>query len=302
MKRYTTLAAILLAFGFSLRSQQESATQVQLAHFHHVHLNTTNPDAAIEFYTRHFNSEKAEFGGNLNAVRTQKSWLVFNKVDHAPPSDIVSAIYHIGWGAEDMKAEYQRQLDLGAKFETHLTDGADLFGNGNPGRAYFAYVDGPDHALIELNTTNNHVFQHVHLLSTDPVAAAQWYSKEFGLTPGAGGPGRTERRVVNGLQVFPMTSVRIDNVNFIWFPKEFASEGVYKKQWEGRKDFASPRGRVIDHFAFSVDDLETSLARLKKDGVRVLELPHRIFGGTMKSAFIEGPDKVQIELVESFGR
>jgi hypothetical protein len=122
------------------------------------------------------------------------------------------------------------------------------------------------------------------------------------LPGGLGGLGRSEKRVVNGLQVFPMTSVRIDNVNFIWFPKEFASEGVYKKQWEGRKDFASPRGRVVDHFAFSVDSLDETLARLKKDGVGVLEPPRKSLGGKLKSALIEGPDKVQIELVEGEAR
>jgi catechol 2,3-dioxygenase-like lactoylglutathione lyase family enzyme len=290
--RHAILAAALLASRAPAR---------QVVHFHHVHLNSMNPDAAIDFYTKHFNSERAKFAGTMNAVWTQRSWLLFNKVNQPPPSDVVSAIYHIGWGAEDMKAEYQRQLDLGAKFETPLTDGADLFGSGNPGRAYFAYVDGPDHALIELNTTNNHVFQHIHLLSADPVATVQWYAKEFGLTTNVG-PGRGERRVVNGLQVFPMTSVRVDNVNFIWFPKEFASEGVYKKQWEGRKDFASPRGRVIDHFAFSVDNLDMALAQFKRDGVKVLQPPRKTLGGKLNSAFIEGPDKVEIEIVEGEAR
>src|SRR5262249_37757140 len=105
-----------------------------------------------------------------------------------------------------------------------------------------------------------------------------------------------------GLQVFPMTSVRVDNVAFIWFPREFASEGVYKQQWEGRKGFASPRGRVIDHFAFSVENLDEALARLKKAGVKVLEPPRKILRGTLKSAFIEAPDNVQIELVDGEAR
>jgi catechol 2,3-dioxygenase-like lactoylglutathione lyase family enzyme len=284
-----------------------TASCQQLAHFHHLHLNSTDPEAAIEFYTKHFNSERSRFGGSqpgaaMDAVWTQKSWILFNKANQAPPSEIISSIYHMGWGAEDMKAEYQRQLELGAKFDTPLTDGADLFGNGNPGRAYFAYVDGPDHALIEINTTNNHVFQHIHLLSADPIAAAEWYAKEFGAAPGFGSAANRERRVVNGLQVFPMTSVRIDNVNFIWFPKEFASQGVYKKQWAGRRDFVSPRGRVIDHFALSVDNLDEALARLGRDGVKVLERPHPVLGGKLKSAFIEGPDKVEIELVEGNAR
>ena len=98
MKPVTMAAVAVLGIG---------AQAQQLVHFHQMHLNSTNPDAAIEFYTKHFRSEPARFGG-MNAVWTQKSWLLFNKVKQAPPSDVVSAIYHIGWGAEDTKAEYQR--------------------------------------------------------------------------------------------------------------------------------------------------------------------------------------------------
>jgi catechol 2,3-dioxygenase-like lactoylglutathione lyase family enzyme len=278
MKRLSYLAALPLL-----------AHAQQLAHFHHLHLNSTDPASAIEFYTTHFASERARFAG-MDALRTQNSWILFKKVTQPPPFEILSAIYHMGWGAEDMKAEYKRQLSLGAKFDTPLTDGADLFGNGNPGRAFFAYIDGPDHALIEINTTNNHIFQHIHLLSADPIAAAAWYQKEFGGTPGFSSPANRERRVVNGLQVFPMTSVRIDNINFIWFPKEFVSEGVYKKLWQSRTNFASPRGRVIDHFAFSVDNLDESLARFQHDGVKILQR-------NSDSAFIQAPDNVEIEIV-----
>src|SRR5215471_17782743 len=95
---YFMLSAALL--GLHAHAQQ-------IAHFHHVHLNSVNPEAAIEFYTKHFNSEAGKFAGSMNAVWTQKSWLLFNKVAHAPPSAVVSSLYHIGWGAEDMKTEYQ---------------------------------------------------------------------------------------------------------------------------------------------------------------------------------------------------
>src|SRR5437764_14286946 len=72
------------------------------AHFHHLHLNTTDPAKAIEFYTRTFDCEKARFAGVLDAVWAQKSWLLFTKVSTPPPSDIISTIWHFGWGAEDM--------------------------------------------------------------------------------------------------------------------------------------------------------------------------------------------------------
>src|ERR1022692_1807255 len=80
------------------------------AHFHHIHLNTTDPAAAIDFYTRKFDCEKGNFAGQADAVWAQKSWMLFTKVKDAPPSDIVSAIWHFGWGAEDMPAIYKKDL------------------------------------------------------------------------------------------------------------------------------------------------------------------------------------------------
>jgi catechol 2,3-dioxygenase-like lactoylglutathione lyase family enzyme len=289
-------ATVALCFS---QQQGSPPAQAQLAHFHHVHINAIDPEASIRFYTSHFNSERVKLGGTIDAVWAQKSWLLLNKVNRPAPSEVVSSIYHIGWGAEDMKTEYQRQLSMGTKFETPLTDGADLFGNGNPGRAYFAYVEGPDHELIELNTTNNHDFQHVHLLSDDPVGVTEWYLKHFGTTSRLPLPSR-DPRVVNGLQVFPMVSTRMDNVNMIWFPKEFG-RGVYPKAWTGRTKFETPRGRVIDHFAFSVDNLDETLTRMEKDGVKVVERPSLKLD-KFKSAFIEAPDNVQVELVEGHAR
>jgi hypothetical protein len=84
--------------------------------------------------------------------------MLFQKVATAPPSEVVSTIWHFGWGAEDMKAAYQKQLDSGPTFATPITDISDI-GGGPPdtGRFFYAYVLGPDGALIELNTA-----QHDH--------------------------------------------------------------------------------------------------------------------------------------------
>ena len=143
-----------------------AAQEPPKAHFHHIHLNATDPAAAIDFYTRKFDCEKGKFAGQ-DAVWAQKSWILFTKLKDAPPSEIVSAIWQFGWGAEDMPATYKRQIDSGTKFETPITDISDLVGK-PPGSFFFAYVDGPDHALIELNTAAHHHFGHVHLLSEDP--------------------------------------------------------------------------------------------------------------------------------------
>lgn len=262
------------------------------AHFHHVHLNVVDPKAAIEFYTTKFDAEKGRFAGLVDAVWAQKSWLLFTKVSTPPPHEIVSTIWHIGWGAEDMPATYKKQLESGTKFETPLTDISALVGQpANSGKFFYAYVDGPDHALIELNTANNHRFGHMHLLSADPVAAAEWYEKHLGI-PARKNP---KERIYEGFPVGPSASLQADNVNIIFFPMGYAKK-QWPDLWKDRSGFETTKGRAIDHVGFSVDNLQETVDRLRAEGVKVTAEPRAI--GKVKFAFVEGPDKMSIELVE----
>ena len=269
--------SVLCAFvlGSALASAQ------QLAHFHHLHLNSTDPAAAIQFYTTRFECEKASYKG-VDAVKAGKAWLLFNRTDAAPPSALVAALWHFGWGAEDMKTTYQKQLDLGTKFHTPITDISDLAMR--PG-FYYAYVDGPDHALIELNTANHHHFGHLHLFSADPIAAGEFYIKNFGAVNRSGRAPSREPRYYKGFQVGPGMSLMMDEVNIIIFPKEHARQS-YPDAWKGREDFAPTKGRVVDHVAFSVPNLSDAVERLRKNGI------------TVHDHFVDGPDGVLIELVE----
>jgi catechol 2,3-dioxygenase-like lactoylglutathione lyase family enzyme len=298
--RNLLFAWMMAAIAVAALAQQPAPTPAPspapaLAHFHHLHLNATDPAADIAFYTAKFDCEKARFNGTMDAVWAQKSWMFFNQVGQPPKSEITSTIWHWGWGAEDMKATYQKQLDTGTKFETPMTDISDIGGGNATGVFYFAYVAGPDHQLIELNTANHHHFGHIHLLSKDPVAAGEWYMKEFGLVRRGAGPPSREPRMYRGLQIGPSMSLMMDNVNFIIFPMEYA-KGQWPELWKGRTDFESTSGHVTDHIGFSVDDLAATLDRLKKDGVKVTDGPRSSPGG--KYAFIEGPDHIKIELVE----
>ena len=151
------------------------------------------------------------------------------------------------------------------------------------GSFFFAYVDGPDHALIELNTAAHHRFGHVHLLSADPIAAGQWYKKYFGIP---GYIGQRTGRVYRGVHVEPVASLNLDNVNIVIFPVEYARDAM-PTLWKDRKDFETTAGRVVDHLAFSVPNIAAALARFRKDGVTVTG-----------DSFVEGPDHIRIELVE----
>jgi catechol 2,3-dioxygenase-like lactoylglutathione lyase family enzyme len=305
------LVALLILLGTVVIGQQQpSASPASpspapptpaLAHFHHVHLNSTDPSAAITFYTSKLESEKRRFLGAVDAVWSHNVWLLFTKVSAAPKSEITSGLWHIGWGGgEDMKETYQKQVTSGTTFQTPLTDISDQCdGKGGNGRFLFAYVDAPDHALIELNTTPAHVtyFDHVHVLSADPIAAGDWYMKEFGLTRRGTTPPSREVRYRCGRQTGPAVGLLIDDVSFVIYPVGNA-QAAFSDAWKGRDSLESSRGHAIDHIGFSVDNLEQTLERLKKDGVKVTEEPRSAFNGRIKYAFIEGPDHVRIEVVE----
>jgi catechol 2,3-dioxygenase-like lactoylglutathione lyase family enzyme len=288
----TVFILSLLASTAALAQTPPAEPARPLAHFHHVHLNATDPAAAIQFYTSRFKARKESFAGLGDAVWTGDSWLLFTKVDSPPPSELLSGIWHIGWGAEDMQSAYRQQLAKGTRFATPITDISDMVG-GN--RAFFyAYVDGPDHVLIELNTARHHNFGHVHMFSADPPAAGAWYSKELGVSSFP----QTQQRIYKGVQIAPAAFVTADHVSMIIYPVEYL-QAAAPDVWKARRDaFASTRGRVVDHLGFSVDDLDATLARMRKDDVKVTAEPRSIADGRIKFAFIEGPDQVAIELIQ----
>jgi catechol 2,3-dioxygenase-like lactoylglutathione lyase family enzyme len=281
-----------MATAFCAHAQQQTATAAPLAHFHHVHLNATDPASAILFYTSKFKARRESFAGLGDAVWTGDSWLLFTKVDSPPPSELLSGIWHIGWGAEDMSSTYQQQLAKGTRFATPITDISDMVGGDR--KFFYAYVDGPDHALIELNTARHHNFGHVHMFSVDPPAAGAWYAKELGVRSFP----QTGKRVYKGVQIAPAAFVTADHVSMIIYPVEYLQTAA-PDVWKARNGaFASTRGRVVDHLGFSVDDLEATLARMRSEGVKVTAEPRTIADGRIRSAFIEGPDQVAIELIQ----
>jgi hypothetical protein len=96
-------------------------------------------------------------------------------------------------------------------------------------------------------------------------------------------------------------SLMLDNVNLIIYPVQY-SRKAYPDHWKGQTAMSSTTGRVVDHIGVSFDDLPAALARMRKDGVKVTREIASSAGGGGKSAFVEGPDRIRIELVEGHAR
>ena len=82
----------------------------------------------------------------------------------------------------------------------------------------------------------------------------------------------------------PGASVLFDDVSLNWYENQ------------GDRALVGTRGHLADHFALSVSDLDAWTAKLKREGVKFLELPYKF--GDMRAIMIEGPSREAIELVE----
>ncbi|MGG1680296.1 VOC family protein [Neobacillus sp. NRS-1170] len=56
---------------------------------------------------------------------------------------------------------------------------------------------------------------------------------------------------------------------------------------------------IVNHLAFTVENIEAELVRFKKAGVKLVdEEPRSILNNTVKIAFFQGPNGEKLELVE----
>ena len=82
--------------------------------FHHLHLNSTDPDAAIDFYTRQFASAKRTTWGGDPAIASANDVLIlFSKVATPPATKPETAFWHFGWHVTDSRKSLETYRDRG---------------------------------------------------------------------------------------------------------------------------------------------------------------------------------------------
>jgi catechol 2,3-dioxygenase-like lactoylglutathione lyase family enzyme len=300
--------------------------------FHHLHLNSTDPDAAIDFYTRIFPStSKGSWGGFAALKSPNDVMLLFDKVGRPPQSEPQSAIWHFGWHVTDSRRSLETyktrpEVELLPLYTSEecgsvlissdtwpgqggvlgLTKAqiaeARQKGLGPAGGGGFAYMNGPDDALVEY--AGDHPaerFNHVHLYQEDPLCAQLWYQKHLNAPPRAGWGGapvtEADCKVPRGADrtwpalnregMFrsPRAGVEFGDVALIWYANQ------------RDRPLAGSRGQLQDHIALSVADLDAWIDKLRSEGVTFLEAPYPL--GDTRAVMIEGPSREALELVEA---
>ena len=163
MMRAVVLGLLMIA-GVSIMALQETAPPT--AHFHHVHVNSTNAAKTQQFYETTFGAQPVKFKGRTDALFVSRGFILITTVS-APPKDLeTTAIRHIGWSGVDGPNEFEHFKQKGLAFHTPLTP---------LGTNWFFYLYGPDREIAEVYTGDqNHLFNHVHLSVDDVAATAGW--------------------------------------------------------------------------------------------------------------------------------
>ncbi len=324
------LVVLVLCFPILVRARSRDVPEkLSPPGFHHLHLNSQNPDAAIEFYTKQFPStSKTSFPG-FPALKSGNVYVLFTKVNAPPLTAPQTAIWHFGWHVVDVRKNLAmylaRKVPLLPLYTTDeggsvwvssdtwpgtggtlgLTKAqvAEAKANGvQPrGGAGFAYLQGPDGAIVEYQG-NMPVerFNHVHMYQEDPYCAQLWYEKHLNAPPLPGPAGQNHYTEANckvprsdrswpalekgGMIRLPASGVIFDDVTLNWYARQ------------GDRPLVSTRGHLADHIGLSVTNFDAWVAKLHREHLKFLRQPYRL--GDTRAVMIEGPSREALELVE----
>lgn len=298
--------------------------------FHHLHLNSVDPEAAIDFYTRQFPSTaKGTFAGQP-ALQARKIWVLFTKVSKPPAIEPQTAYWHFGWNVVDTRKNletYRQRKDVHLR-PLYTGDGDNTVyvssdtwpgAAGTLGRTLpqiaeakakgiqptrvggFAYMDGPDRATVEY-AGNYPVerFNHVHMYQEDPLCAQLWYQRHLQAAPREGAPlasdvTETHCKVPAAAKGWP----GLEREGLSRVPAAGVLFDDVAMNWyvnPGPQPLAPTRGHLADHVGLSVANLDAWMAKLHKEGVKFLGKPYKL--GDSRAVMIEGPSREAIELVE----
>lgn len=300
--------------------------------FHHLHLNSVDPEASIAFYTKNFKTtQRAMFDGKP-ALKALNIWILYNKVSRPPKLSPQTAIWHYGWDVPDERAYLANYKEMGTKLLPLWTGDGDNFvyvssdtwpgAAGTLGRtreqieeakaqgiqprggAGFGYLGGPDGEMIEFaGNFPTEFFNHVHMYQDDPVCAVVWYHEHLNapLRRGRGRGNAPEPTAENCKQQTRAEKSwpSLTKDGMYRAPGGGVSFGGVALNWyirPGDSPLVSTLGHQADHIGLSVSNLDAWYAKLKREHVKILKPPYK-FADT-RAFMIEGPSKEAIELVE----
>ena len=309
------------------------------ARFHHLHLNSVDPAAAIEYYARVFSDvTKATLGGFDGFATTSRLatnpgnvYVLVTKVASSPPIEPQSAIWHFGWNSTDAQADLKRARSLKLEVLSMYAgpDGSrvDISSDALPGYLTkeqldaatasgvkptrvggFFYLRGPDSALVEsFGNFPAERFTHVHMYHRDPVCAQRWYAAHLGATVAA------SHLHLGSALTGPDPTVAASDCKRRYAAPTYPAfpRGGFVRDPDGYvlfddvglpiRPYDQP---LVSTRGQTIDHIGLSVANLTQTVARLQNEGVKVLEpihrwGNTRAAMIEGPDLVALELVET---
>ncbi len=132
-------------------------------------------------------------------------------------------------------------------------------------------------------------FDHIHLISRDAIAAADWYKTMFG----------GEITAEQDLRGAPQIDVRVGGVTLVIRGRRPGEEPVDTKSMKAFDGYSSHDEWGTDHFGFTYrGDLRAFCTELKEKGVRMAVEPWEFKPGLVL-CYVAAPDGVSIEMIQA---
>jgi catechol 2,3-dioxygenase-like lactoylglutathione lyase family enzyme len=136
---------------------------------------------------------------------------------------------------------------------------------------------------------NRLAFDHIHLISRDPGAAAGWYCEHFG----------GEVAATQQLRGAPQIDVRVGGMTLVIRGDRPGEDPATTNPMQHFDGYSSHNEWGTDHFGFSYrGDLMAFCDELKRKGVRMAVEPWEFKPG-MVLCYVAAPDGVSIELIQA---
>jgi catechol 2,3-dioxygenase-like lactoylglutathione lyase family enzyme len=123
-----------------------------------------------------------------------------------------------------------------------------------------------------------YVYDHIHLRTRDPKGMADYFHRVF------------DAKILESVQSDGTPRVDLDIDGLIVFIAPVAADAQI--QAEPREPHLG-----LDHFGFRVEDVDETVAELKRRGADIVDEPRTIRPG-VRIAFVRAPEDVRIELLQ----
>jgi catechol 2,3-dioxygenase-like lactoylglutathione lyase family enzyme len=247
-------------------------------HFHHVHFNTTDPEADLAYYEKLFGSTVTPFcmdkSGEVvsKANKTERAWFLYTKVAEKPDMALNTYMEHIGWMNQDIEGELKRIVELDApRYPVGRAQCDTAFEGTMACLSYYFYLLAPSGARVEVALGPGPAtagFGHVHFIMGEDFT---FFEK---LTNGA----------------YNATSQSIDDVNHI--------DALLVTSMLDGEMVVDSKGKPIDHLAYSTSNLEAERDRVAAAGITIAEdISFKAEYG-FRSFFVKTATGTWLEMVE----